>query len=80
MPLRIIFAGTPAFAVPCLRAAARHHEVVAVYTQPDRPSGRGQKIVFSPVKEFAVQHGLPVFQPVKIKTPEDNNIGRCAST
>ena len=48
--MRIVFAGTPDFAVPSLRAAARHNEVVAVYTQPDRPAGRGRGLAASPVK------------------------------
>jgi methionyl-tRNA formyltransferase len=65
--LRIIFAGTPAFAVPCLRAAARHHEVVAVYTQPDRPAGRGRALTPSPVKLEALQRGIPVLQPESLK-------------
>jgi methionyl-tRNA formyltransferase len=63
MTLRIVFAGTPAFAVPCLRAAARHHEVVAVYTQPDRPAGRGRALTPSPVKLEAIQRGIEVLQP-----------------
>ena len=63
--------GTPAAAVPTLEKILNDgHEVVAVYSQPDRPSGRGNKISFSPVKQFAVDKGLPVFQPVKIKIPE----------
>jgi len=63
--------GTPQAAVPTLeRILEDGHRVVAVYTQPDRPSGRGNKITFSPVKEFAVAHGLPVFQPLKVKTAE----------
>ena len=63
--------GTPQAAVPSLERILRDlYEVVAVYTQPDRPSGRGNKIVFSPVKEFALQHKIPVLQPTKIKTPE----------
>lgn len=63
--------GTPQAAVPSLeRLLSDGHEVVAVYTQPDRPSGRGNKIVFSPVKECAIFHRLPVYQPIKIKTPE----------
>ncbi len=63
--------GTPQAAVPSLsRLIDDGHEVVAVYTQPDRPSGRGKKIVFSPVKEFALEHGLSVFQPEKIRTEE----------
>lgn len=63
--------GTPQAAVPSIeRIIADGHEVVAVYTQPDRPSGRGNKIVFSPVKQFALERGLAVMQPAKIKTPE----------
>lgn len=63
--------GTPAAAVPTLeRLIAAGHEVAAVYTQPDRPSGRGKRVTFSPVKQFAVDHGLTTLQPVKIKTPE----------
>ena len=67
MTLRIIFAGTPAFAVPCLRAAARHNEVVAVYTQPDRPAGRGRALTASPVKLEALQRGIDVLQPETLK-------------
>lgn len=63
--------GTPQAAVPSLeRLLSDGHEVVAVYTQPDRPSGRGNKIVFSPVKECALANGIEVFQPTKVKTPE----------
>lgn len=63
--------GTPQAAVPSLKSLVEGgHEVVAVYTQPDRPSGRGNKIVFSPVKQFAMDHDVPVFQPTKIKTPD----------
>jgi methionyl-tRNA formyltransferase len=65
--LRIVFAGTPAFAVPCLRAAARHNEVVAVYTQPDRPAGRGRALTASPVKLEALQRGIEVLQPETLK-------------
>jgi methionyl-tRNA formyltransferase len=69
--MKIVFMGTPVAAVPSLERCLRDgHEIVALYSQPDRPSGRGNKITFSPVKEFAVQHDLPVFQPLKIKTPE----------
>ncbi|GAA4790503.1 methionyl-tRNA formyltransferase [Lysobacter hankyongensis] len=67
MSLRIVFAGTPAFAVPCLRAAARHGEVVAVYTQPDRPAGRGRALTPSPVKLEALQRGIEVLQPETLK-------------
>ncbi len=69
--MRIIFMGTPQAAVPTLeRILVDGHEVVAVYTQPDRPSGRGNKIVFSPVKEFALAKGLEILQPQKIRTAE----------
>lgn len=68
----VVFMGTPDFAVGSLRAllAAGDYRIQAVVTQPDRPKGRGQKLVETPVKSFALQHGLPVFQPVKVKDPE----------
>lgn len=63
--------GTPHAAVPTLRQCLNDgHEVVAVWTQPDRPAGRGNKIAFSPVKEFALSQGLGVFQPAKIRNDE----------
>lgn len=62
--------GTPEFAVPSLKILLAEHEVVAVVTQPDRKRGRGQKYTFSPVKEVAVKHGLPILQPEKINVPE----------
>ena len=69
--LKIIYAGTPEFAVPALQALlASQHQVVAVYTQPDRPAGRGRKIQFSPVKQVAVDADIPVEQPVSLKTLE----------
>ena len=68
--MRIVFAGTPDFAVPCLRAAAQRHEVVAVYTQPDRPAGRGRGLTPSPVKLEAVARGIPVLQPESLRRPE----------
>jgi len=69
--MRIVFMGTPQAAVPTLRRClADGHEVVAVWTQPDRPAGRGNKLSFSPVKEFALSHGLTVHQPQKIRTDE----------
>ena len=63
MSLRIVFAGTPAFAVPSLRAAHSQGEVIAVYTQPDRPAGRGRGVTPSPVKLEAIKRGIPVLQP-----------------
>jgi len=65
--MRIVFAGTPEFAVSSLRAAARHNEVVAVYTQPDRPAGRGRGLAAPPVKQEALARGIPVFQPESLK-------------
>ena len=64
---RVIFMGTPEFAVPCLAALYEHCDVIGVVTQPDKPRGRGQKLVPSPVKAWAEAHGLPVWQPKKIK-------------
>ncbi|QJQ94501.1 MULTISPECIES: methionyl-tRNA formyltransferase [Halomonadaceae] len=70
-PLRVIFAGTPDFAAASLQTLlASTHRVVAVYTQPDRPAGRGRKLTPSPVKTLALAHGLPVHQPVTLKSTE----------
>lgn len=70
-PLRIVFFGTPEFAVPSLRALiASRHPVVGVVTQPDRPRGRGQRVSDSPVKRTASEHGLPVLQPDRMRDPE----------
>jgi methionyl-tRNA formyltransferase len=67
-PLRLIFAGTPDFAVPCLSALLdAGHEVIGVYTQPDRPAGRGRKLQMSPVKALALDRGLDVYQPESLK-------------
>jgi methionyl-tRNA formyltransferase len=74
--LRIVFAGTPGFAVPCLRAAAERGEVVAVYTQPDRPAGRGRQLAPSPVKVEALARGLPVHQPENFKSAEAREVLR----
>jgi len=69
--LRIVFAGTPEFSVPCLEACrASGAQVVAVYTQPDRPAGRGRKLAPSPVKQAALAAGLPVEQPDTLKSAE----------
>jgi methionyl-tRNA formyltransferase len=66
--LKIIFAGTPEFARTALEALlASEHEVCAVYTQPDRPAGRGRKLTASPVKQLALEHGIPVQQPPRLK-------------
>ena len=66
----IIFMGTPDFAVPCLDKLHQNYNVTAVITQPDRPKGRGQHLAKSPVKIYAEEHNLPVYQPEKIKTAE----------
>ncbi|MBW3549701.1 MAG: methionyl-tRNA formyltransferase [Proteobacteria bacterium] len=68
--MKLVFAGTPDFAVPSLRAAAQRNEVVAVYTQPDRPAGRGRGMTPSPVKRAALELGLPVLQPDNFKGAE----------
>jgi methionyl-tRNA formyltransferase len=69
-PARILYAGTPEFAVPALSALIESaHEVVAVYTQPDRPAGRGRRLTPSPVKQLALDAGLPVRQPTTLKDP-----------
>lgn len=69
--LRIIFAGTPEFAAEHLTALiASKHQLIAVYSQPDRPAGRGKKLTASPVKEVALAHNIPVYQPLNFKSPE----------
>ena len=69
--MRIAFAGTPEFAVPPLAAlTASSHALVGVLTQPDRPAGRGRRLTASPVKEFALQHGLPIAQPLTLRSAE----------
>ncbi len=81
--LRIIYMGTPQFAVPALEALidgaapgkvlAEGYEVVTVITRPDKPVGRGQEIVYSPVKQVALAHGIPVWQPGSLKRPENSS-------
>jgi methionyl-tRNA formyltransferase len=69
--LRIIFAGTPEFAAEHLTALLdSRHQVIAVYSQPDRPAGRGKKLSASPVKDVALAHDIPVYQPLNFKSPE----------
>jgi methionyl-tRNA formyltransferase len=69
--VKLVFMGTPAFAVPTLeRIVAAGYHVIAVFTQPDRPKGRGQKKAMSPVKEAALRLGLPVYQPERVRRPE----------
>lgn len=65
--MKIIFAGTPQFAVAPLDALAKEHEIVAIFTQPDRKAGRGKKLTASPVKEYAEKNSIPIFQPTTLK-------------
>lgn len=66
--MKVVFMGTPDFSVPSLQALIDHgYDVVGVFTQPDRPKGRGGKVQMSPVKELALKHNIPVFQPQKIR-------------
>ena len=68
--MKIVFAGTPEFAVPTLQALLDSaHDVCAVYTQPDRPAGRGRKLTASPIKQLALAHDIPVYQPENFKDP-----------
>ena len=70
--MRVVFMGTPDIAATCLkRILSDGFQVVGVYTQPDRPKGRGMKMVFSPVKEVAIEHAIPVFQPENFRADED---------
>lgn len=69
--MRVIFMGTPDFAVPTLQAVIdAGHEVAAVFTQPDKAKGRGKAVVYTPVKEKALEYHIPVYQPVKVRDPE----------
>lgn len=70
--LSLVFAGTPEFGLPCLEALKHSsHDIKAVYTQPDRPAGRGRKLQASAVKEWALTHQIPIYQPLNFKNPED---------
>ena len=73
--LRIVFAGTPEFAAAHLNSILNSsHEVIAVYTQPDRPSGRGIKLLPSPVKELALANNLPVNQPASLRNEDEHRL------
>ena len=70
--LKIVFMGTPDFSVPCLHALAKSgHRVQAVFTQPDKPKGRGYKLIPTPVKAAAGEYGIPVYQPLSLRKGED---------
>ena len=67
--MKTVFMGTPEIAVPALEALLEAgHEVLGIYTRPDRPAGRGRRRTASPVKEYALERGLPVFQPASLRT------------
>ena len=68
--LKIVFMGTPEFALPTLEALIKHYDVICAVTKPDRPKGRGNKLTPPPVKVFAQERGIPVCQPENVKTPE----------
>jgi methionyl-tRNA formyltransferase len=72
--MKTIFMGTPVFAAESLKAVLSRHEVLAVFTQPDRPAGRGHRLQASPVKELAAAHGIPVFQPPTLRLSEAKDI------
>jgi methionyl-tRNA formyltransferase len=69
--MNIVFMGTPDFAVPSLKRLIEEYNVTAVLTQPDKPKGRGKKMAYTPVKEEALKHGIPVYQPIKLKEDID---------
>lgn len=70
--MRIVFMGTPDFAVPCLRTLAESsHDIPAVFTQPDKPKGRGYKMIPTPVKNAALKYGIPVYQPLSLRKGDD---------
>lgn len=69
--MKIVFMGTPDFAVPSLKALIDNYGVDAVLTQPDKPKGRGKKLTFSPVKELALEYDIPIYQPTKLKDDEE---------
>ena len=72
MPVRVVFMGSPEFALPTLRRLLEsEHQVVAVYTQPDRPAGRGRALTPPPAKALALEHGVPVLQPESLRGPEE---------
>ena len=74
-PLNIIFAGTPDFAAKHLKALIdSNHNVIAVFSQPDRPAGRGNKLTASPVKQLAIENNLPIYQPTTLKTVENQHV------
>lgn len=72
--MRILFMGTPEFAVPSLDILNKNHEIIGVFTKVDKPNMRGKKIKYSPVKEYALEHNIPVYQPTSVRTEETLNL------
>ena len=70
MDIKVVFMGSPDFAIPVLRELVAYYNVVGVVTQPDRPAGRGRVLTPPPVKELALQHAIPVIRPERLRTPE----------
>ena len=68
------FMGTPEFAVPCFDVLNSEYEIIGAFTKVDKPNMRGKKIKFTPVKEYALEHNIPVYQPNSLKTEETQNI------
>ena len=76
--MKIVYMGTPDFAVPTLESLVKGgHDVIAVVTQPDKPKGRGKAVLMTPVKEKALEYGIPVYQPVKARDPEFVELLKC---
>ena len=72
MTMKIVFMGTPDFAVPCLKWLAESgHEIAAVFTQPDKPKGRGYKLIPTPVKAAAQEYDIPVYQPTSLRKGDE---------
>ena len=72
--MRILFMGTPEFAVPCFDVLNSEYEIIGAFTKVDKPNMRGKKIKFTPVKEYALEHNIPVYQPNSLKIEETQNI------
>lgn len=71
LTLKLVFMGTPDFGVPCLEKIIEKYDVEAIFTQPDKPKGRGQKMQFTPVKEIALRNNIPVYAPIKLRNNEE---------
>ncbi|MDR3593254.1 methionyl-tRNA formyltransferase, partial [Clostridium sp.] len=69
--MNIVFMGTPDFAVPSLKKLIEKYDVIAVLSQPDKPKGRGKKMAYPPVKEEALKHEIPVYQPIKLRNDKE---------